>query len=327
MKKASLLLISLLLVGCTLDYSSTIEQYSLVESSESETEVEISSVSSVSSSTVSSSSKTSSSSSSSTTSSSSFIETSTPTLTGYYASANGKTGQALKTALKDIIKNMDSVSYGSLYGSSGWMSKADKKANGNVWDVYSDVPNGTPPYEYSFSNTCGNYSKEGDCWNREHMIPQSVFSEKSPMVSDIFHLYPTDGKVNGMRSNFPFGEVNSATFTSLNGSKLGSAITTFGYSGTVFEPIDAYKGDIARVYFYFVTRYQEVMPTFKDYAMFVKTDIGLSTWAQKLLLKWHLQDPVSPKEIARNNYIYDNIQENRNPFVDYPALATLIWSA
>jgi endonuclease I len=241
-----------------------------------------------------------------------------PILTGYYESANGKVGQSLKTALHNIIKNHYSVSYGSLYGSSGWMSKIDKKPNGKVWDIYSDIPDGTPAYTYNFSNTCGNYSKEGDCWNREHVIPQSIFNESSPMVSDIFHLYPTDGYVNGRRSNYPLGVVSTASWTSTNGSKLGN---------NTFEPIDEYKGDLARVYFYFVTRYEDKLSTFKSYEMFGNGLLGLSTSTQRTLLAWHNSDPVSQKEIERNEAIFKDIQHNRNPFVDYPELANYIWKA
>ena len=73
-------------------------------------------------------------------------------------------------------------------------------------------------------NTCGNYKKEGDCWNKEHSIPASWFNDASPMYSDLFQVYPTDGYVNNRRSNFPFGEVQTAKYISKNGSKLGSSV-------------------------------------------------------------------------------------------------------
>src|SRR5690606_41593555 len=78
----------------------------------------------------------------------------------------------------------------------------------------------------------------------------SVFNEGSPMSTDGPHVVPTDGYVNGQRSNHPIGKVSSASWTSTNGSKKGSSAVP-GYSGTVFEPIDEFKGDVARVYFYF----------------------------------------------------------------------------
>ena len=74
------------------------------------------------------------------------------------------------------------------------------------------------------------------------------------MYSEAFHIYPTDGKVNGQRSNFPYGECAKGTTLPSNGSvkalgRLGDC-TFHGYSGTVFEPDDQYKGDFARSYFY-----------------------------------------------------------------------------
>jgi len=166
---------------------------------------------------------------------------------GYYDDANGLSGESLKTALYTIIDDHDSQTYGQLWQH---FISTDKKSNGKVWDMYSDVPGGTPPYEYTFvEDQCGNYSGEGSCYNREHSFPKSWFNDASPMVTDLFHIVPTDGYVNGQRSNWPFGETNNPNWTSLNGCKRGSNSTS-GYSGTIFEPIDEYKGDLARSYFY-----------------------------------------------------------------------------
>jgi len=137
--------------------------------------------------------------------------------TGYYNDAAGKSGEALLAALHEIIDGHNDKGYNAL--KAGYES-TDVKPNGNVWDIYSDVPNGTPPYEFQFGNTCGTYSNEGDCYNREHTFPQSWFSKSSPMRNDIIQVLPTDGKVNGMRGNYPYGEVDNPTKTSLNGSKV-----------------------------------------------------------------------------------------------------------
>jgi endonuclease I len=238
---------------------------------------------------------------------------------GYYSTATGLSGTPLRSALHDIIDNHSVKSYSSLLG---YYQTTDKKANGKVWDMYSDKPGMTPPYEYSFGQTCGNYSKEGDCYNREHSFPKSWFADKSPMVSDLYHIVPTDGKVNGMRSNYPYGEVSSPTFTSMNGSKLGP--NTFpGYTGTVFEPIDEYKGDFARNYFYMCTRYYTEDNGWQNNGMINGAE--LKPWAMDLMKKWHQQDPVSAKEIARNNAVYA-IQGNRNPFIDHPEYVCMIWT-
>lgn len=198
----------------------------------------------------------------------------------------------------------------------------DQKPNGKVWDMYSDIPGGTPPYEYNFGfDQCGNYSGEGDCFNKEHSWPSSWSNDEYPMKSDLFHIYPTDGYVNGMRSNLPFGEVGSANWTSLNGSKRGYSSYS-GYSEIVFEPIDEYKGDFARTYFYMCTRY------YNEDSGWIENDMvngaELKSWALEMLFEWHFADPVSEKEIERNDAVYE-IQNNRNPFIDHPEFAYWIW--
>lgn len=249
---------------------------------------------------------------------------------GYYDNANGKTGAELKTALYNIIKNHTVISYDGLWTAFQY---TDKKSNGKVWDMYSDKPGQTPPYEYTFvSNQCGNYNSEGDCYNREHSFPKSWFNDATPMYSDLFHLYPTDGYVNSKRSNYIYGEVSSVWWTSLNGSKLGTS-TASGSNLTVFEPIDEYKGDFARTYFYMATRYENLIASWASYNTEAKAILDGTTypaykqWYVTLLLKWHQQDPVSQKEIDRNNVIYTSYQHNRNPFIDHPEYAQLIWGS
>ena len=158
---------------------------------------------------------------------------------GYYDAAAGKTGAGLKTALYNIIKGHTVRGYSQLWTD---YQSTDKRADGKVWDMYSNC-------SFTFgTHECGSYNKECDCYNREHSFPKSWFNEASPMNTDLFHLVPTDGWVNNKRGSFPFGETSSPTFTSSNGSKVGSCSIS-GYSGTVFEPIDEYKGDFARIIF------------------------------------------------------------------------------
>ena len=239
---------------------------------------------------------------------------------GYYDPATGLSGTALQQALHNIIKDHDTETYNQLWSD---FASTDKKANGKVWDMYSDVPGGTPPYEYTFfSNQCGNYSGEGDCYNREHSFPKSWFGGTVyPMYSDLFHLYPTDGYVNSRRSNYPYGEVNNASWTSMNGCKVGDN-TYPGYSGTVFEPIDDYKGDFARTYFYMATRYLGEDNGWPGSAMVNGSQP--KEWALNMLYEWHNNDPVSEKETERNDAVYD-IQNNRNPFIDHPEYVGMIW--
>jgi endonuclease I len=239
---------------------------------------------------------------------------------GYYNAASGLHGEPLQQALHNIIDNHTSVSYSSLWN---YFEQTDKKSNGKVWDMYSDIPGGTPPYQYTFgSDQCGNYSAEGDCYNREHSFPKSWFGgEVAPMNSDLFHLCPTDGYVNGKRGNYAFGEVGNASWTSMNGSKLGSCVAP-GFSGTVFEPIDGYKGDFARNYFYMATRYYGEDNNWPGSDM--TNGAEPKPWALNMLYLWHQQDPVSQKEIDRNNAVYQ-IQDNRNPFIDHPEYVGTLW--
>lgn len=238
----------------------------------------------------------------------------------YYNPANGLTGTQLQSALHQIIDNHSAQSYNSLHDH---FESTDRKSNGTVWDMYSDIPGGNPPYVFHFTSgdQCGNYSGEGDCYNREHSFPKSWFDDKMPMYSDLFHLYPTDGYVNGRRSNYPFGEVGSATWASENGSLLGNSSYP-GYSGVVFEPIDAFKGDFARTYFYMATRYYTEDNGWPGSAQV--TGSQLKPWALAMMKAWHNADPVSQKEIDRNNAVYQ-IQNNRNPFIDHPEYVAYIW--
>jgi endonuclease I len=240
---------------------------------------------------------------------------------GYYDEANGLDGTELQAALHEIIKDHQFQTYASLYQH---FQSTDRKPNLSVWDMYSDIPGGTPPYSfyYNSGDECGNYNGEGQCYNREHSFPQSWFGGSvQPMHTDLFHLYPTDGYVNNRRSNYPFGEVSNATWTSQNGSKVGSN-TTSGYTGVVFEPIDAYKGDFARSCFYMSVRYYEQDNSWPGSPM--TNGSQLKPWALELMMEWHENDPVSAKETSRNNAVYA-IQENRNPFIDNPAFVEAIW--
>jgi len=255
--------------------------------------------------------------------------------TGYYNTATGS-GYTLKTQLYNIINNntnsaVSSSNYGGL-----WILYTDTalrdnyyENNGSLLDIYSEKPAGPDSYEYSStSQQCGNYSGEGSCYNREHLMPQSVFNSAYPMYSDAHSVVPSDGSVNGARGNFPFGVVATANYTSTNGSKRGNNLDSgysAGYSSTVFEPINEFKGDVARAMLYFVTRYENQVTSW-TYDMFNGTSNQVYTDTFiKILLTWHLQDPVSPYEIAKNNAVYI-FQGNRNPFIDNPSYVCSVWN-
>ena len=246
---------------------------------------------------------------------------------GYYNAANGLTGVALQQALHNIIKNHTVLTYTP--GIWNAFYTTDDKPNGTVWDMYSDIPDGTangnPPYVFQFGTSqCGvqGVTAEGQCYSREHSWPKSWFGDIPPMNTDLFHIFPVDQYVNNKHSNYPYGKVGTASWTSLNGTKLGPCVTP-GYTGTVFEPRDEYKGDFARAYFYFETRYYTEDTGWPGSPMAVGSQ--LLPWAQDMMLQWAQQDPVSQKEIDRNNDIYTNYQHNRNPYVDHPEYANAVW--
>ena len=255
-------------------------------------------------------------------------------INNYYSGLSSLSGASLKTALYNKISPHAVISYANLWS---YYASTDVFYNGKLWDIYST--NLSPPFaNYSYTlitSQCGNYTgKEGDCYVREHSFPQSWFASASPMVSDMFIIYPTDAKVNNIRSNDPYGEVAISTTSSTPtqyGSKggLNSFVFSGGFAGKVFEPIDEYKGDLARGYFYMATCYENVAA---GWAANSNASVLLDSnsfpvfkpWELALLIKWHNQDPISTKEINRNNAIYA-VQNNRNPFVDSPQFVQRIW--
>lgn len=249
-----------------------------------------------------------------------------PANANYYGKASQYSGFELKTKLKEIIaRGHSDRGYSALY-EYYFVSDVDNylDKDGSILDMYSEDPQTSDPYTYKVkSDRCGKYKQESDCFNREHIFPQSGFGKRSPMKSDFFHVYPTDGYVNNKRSSHPFGEVIKAKWRSANGSKLGS--NSFGdYRGTVFEPIDEFKGDIARALLYFATRYEDKVLGFRQKMLNGTKDQVYQTWFIRLLLKWHAQDPVNSFEQSRNEAGY-RFQKNRNPFIDHPEWVEKIW--
>lgn len=243
----------------------------------------------------------------------------------YYNTATG-TGYTLKTQLKNIISN-GSIDKGyntlwSIYPTS------DVRADGKVWDMYSNcnLTFGTD------QDTGSSGTSQCQKFNREHSFPKSWFNDATPMHNDAFHVLPIDKYVNGVRGNIAYGIVGTANFTSLNGSKRGNNVAVGSPNATVFEPADEFKGDFARIYFYMATRYQDVVSGWVgndsdgDSMLNGTNNKVFSQWALDMLYQWHIADPVSTKEINRNNVIY-GYQNNRNPFVDHPEYVLSIWGS
>lgn len=247
----------------------------------------------------------------------------------YYQAANGKSGQALKTALAGIIKNgHTALGYNDKIYEA--YKKTDNRPDGKVRDWYSNATN----YKH-VTDKAGTYKAEGDCYNREHSLPQSWFEsygEADIIKCDIIHVVPTDGYINNMRGNLPLANVNPNRISgkSINNYSKWGQCGVSGYSGSVFEPNDEIKGDMARIYFYLVTRYEDQATKWAGNAtasaVFTSTSSyqPFKQWYFNMLLEWAQDDPIDAVEIARNNAVYGE-QKNRNPFVDYPGLEDYIW--
>jgi endonuclease I len=242
----------------------------------------------------------------------SYVDPGTPA--GYYDPALGLSGDALRDALHGIIDGHTARSYD--YAWTAYTTTDVRPDNGKVWDIYSDIPGGIPPYLYDFGVDQGGVGgQEGTGYTREHTWCKNWFGgEVSPMYTDLFALYPCDTHMNGTRGVYPYAETAAPQWVSLNGSRVGGSSVP-GYTGTVFEPRDDFKGDLARVYFYFSTRYHTEDAGWPGGPATDGADI--EPWALALYLRWNDEDPVSRKEIDRNNAVYA-IQGNRNPFVDRP---------
>ncbi len=263
---------------------------------------------------------------------------------GYYDSAYigalPKTCAALKTALFRIVSNdTDYVAYNSADGSydtQNGVNNFDRRRNDDntadiIWDMYTDNPTG--PELYTFTpelDQCGSSfpPEVGACYNREHAFPRSWFGDDFHIRGDLHNVYATDGESNAKHANWPYAEVGFATWTSPAGAKLGNSSFP-GYNGTVFEVIDEYKGDFARTMFFMVTAYENLIPVWQnlstaDSSLDGTTWPSLDNWAIRQWYKWHVQDPVSQKELTRNDSVF-SVQGNRNPFIDHPEFVELIW--
>ncbi len=239
---------------------------------------------------------------------------------GYYTPCENKGGSSLLSALCEKVGPHTVISYDGLLD---LYKTSDVYSDGKIWDMYSTK-------HWTAGNTCGGggYKRIGDCYNREHSMPKSWFNDAKPMYSDAFHLYPTDGKVNGQRSNYPYGECANGTREPSHAGvdalgKLGTS-TFSGYSGKVFEPDDEYKGDFARSYFYMAAAYNDRIASWSSPMLAGNAYPAFTGWSVELLLKWHRQDPVSDKERNRQEAVYAR-QRNRNPFIDHPEMAEYIW--
>ena len=235
----------------------------------------------------------------------------------YYKSIDGiKGGEALKTALHNLIKNHQQISYGS-GSSSTW---------GAFYTTDAVVENGKRRVLDMYSNEKRYFGDKGSAvsgMNIEHSVAKSWWGgNKNNAYCDLHHLNPSDQEANSRKSNYPLGELTSVSWD--NGVTFVGKANINGSSMNAYEPCDEYKGDFARVFMYMFTCYQDLTWEYTWMNYEKSTYPTLKPWAVELLLKWHKQDPVSEKEVNRNNAVKE-VQGNRNPFVDYPQLADYVW--
>ncbi|MFA5235739.1 MAG: endonuclease, partial [Bacilli bacterium] len=266
----------------------------------------------------------------------------------YYTGVSGLSGTALKTELNDIIKGHTSFSYDS-------ETPYIMKITDRDWTL---SPLGTTT-NYSFSDDpymnlmYGGYNGvEGTAykwsadhsaiWNKEHTWAKSHgnFGETAPAGTDLHHLRAADQGLNNYHSNYDFGNVGSGSVSrpdERGNPNMGYNGTPVGFSsGTVFEPHDMYKGDVARMIFYMATRYITYSSTGNPKLRLVEYLTGTVTSSASVYgemgllshyLEWNELDPVDAYEIHRNNLIDRNFQHNRNPYIDHPEWARIVYDA
>lgn len=240
----------------------------------------------------------------------------------YYAGCTSTDAKTLLSQIRSVVSKRTSNSYDGLFSI---YPDSDMK-DGRLVDIYSPYTNYT-----ATTKKCGSYKVEGDCWNREHCIPKSWWGgSTSNQGADPFIVFPSDGKVNGMRSAYPFGIVGTVKSSSTKDyCLLGNAKSGYdsGVSGYVFEPADEWKGDMARVYFYAIAAYSGASGWTSGNGNYVFSSSGingLTTYARNLFVKWHLEDPVDDWEMHRCDAVYAH-SKNRNPFIDHPEWVQTIW--
>lgn len=282
-------------------------------------------------------------------------------LPDYYASIDGTSGKQLLDAIQQVAKigyRTEDFRYDSV-----WLAYkyTDLRPDGYIWEVYSTC---VFEYEKDrTSNTsqtgeCKGYNREHvmcQSWFGTISLAgkEMSSSKKNSPGSDIFHIYPASYGMNSRHGNRPYGEVLKADYTSANNTKYGTPVSTISVANTVagpyiegqitlntnvLEPADEYKGDFARSCFGTMVKWAGEWAFNKNENGCVifdatidadthygpENNYGFTDYGLALMLKWHRQDPVSQKEVDRNNGI-QKTQGNRNPFIDYPYLAEFIW--
>ncbi|NLB84783.1 MAG: hypothetical protein GX794_01530, partial [Acholeplasmataceae bacterium] len=219
---------------------------------------------------------------------------------GYYSLLEGLTGTALKTQLQNIIttfENSNNPNYTVSYDSANnHLQAADKDLSNpnNIILIYN-------------GNSIKAPWDSGSTWNKEHVWAKSLLT------------FPGGGEA-GTKTNGPGADLHNLracnpSINSTRGNKeFAAGSGSYGSSGTGWYPGDNHIGDVARIILYMNLRWGDSLANISK--------IG----SLNLFLQWHLADPVDAFEINRNQQIH-TLQGNRNPFIDYPELVTMIWGS
>jgi len=228
--------------------------------------------------------------------------------TGSYAydSLSSKTGSSLMSSLRTLTTNTHSKNT-SYENCKDYAYRSDcQNSDGTVVLLYT-----------SYVAAQSDFSANAPGWNREHVWPKSLGGyETSGPGADMHHIRPDDVTTNSKRGNKLFGEVSSGS--EATGSSLVGGMSGGTYSSSYFEPHDDTKGDVARICLYMHVRYGGSSSYNCDDITNVFSDVDT-------LLAWNALDPVDTWEMGRNDVV-EGIQGNRNPFIDFPELAWLLFS-
>lgn len=234
-------------------------------------------------------------------------------LTGYYEAMNGHLDSTFKNTLHTLLKETHNKKLS--YSPETWTALKELDEDPNNSDNIICIYTGRSiPKANQDTGSSGN-----NIWNREHSWPNShgFGSKDYAAYTDIHHLFASEKNINATRGNKDFNVVTNG-----NSDSYGNK-----WNNTFFEPRDEVKGDLARAMFYLVVRYDDPQELDLELSESVTSSSSNKTGQLgilSVLLEWHKLDPVSEKELERNEKAY-KIQGNRNPFIDYPDWVSLLY--
>ncbi len=234
----------------------------------------------------------------------------------YYDAAIGKTGAELKIALQSIIRGQTVIPY-TASSTDTWDSlkvlDQDPANANNIVLIYSGLTD----------LKSNQYNGSSGSWDREHLWPQSfgivALNSNSRAKSDLFNLRPINTSVNSSRGN-KYYELSTSPISTYPGAPGSSA------DSNSWEPRDPDKGPISRALFYMAVRYDGSDADVPDLELSDTPNAATYRFGKlTTLLAWHRQFPVPTPERQRNQTIYLAYQHNRNPFIDHPDYAEMVF--